>query len=167
MINTLKEFEKLWLSEAAATEKVLNNLTDASLPICINADGRTLGRLGWHLVITIPEMMGRTGLEINGPAEEEDPPAKAKAIAERYHEASESLLAQMKRDWKDASLQTEDMMYGEKWKRSETLQALVFHQIHHRAQMIMLMRLAGLRVPGIYGPAREEWSKMGMKPPKI
>jgi uncharacterized damage-inducible protein DinB len=54
-------------------------------------------------------------------------------------------------------------MYGQRWKRGFTLTALVEHQIHHRGQMTVLMRQAGLRVPGIYGPAREDWASMGMK----
>ncbi len=167
MIHTIREFEEIWKQESDATEKVLKNLTDQSLGTCINADGRTLGRLGWHLAITIPEMMGHTGLKLSGPAEDEPTPATARAITQAYHEASGSLLAQIKAAWNDATLQTEDMMYGEKWRRGETLRALVFHQIHHRAQMIMLMRQAGIPVPGIYGPAREEWSKMGMQPPSV
>jgi hypothetical protein len=29
------------------------------------------------------------------------------------------------------------------------------------------MRQAGLRVPGVYGPAKEEWEDLGMEPPLI
>ena len=53
-------------------------------------------------------------------------------------------------------------MYGETWKRGRTLGALVNHQIHHRGQMTVLMRQAGLEVPGVYGPAKEEWGAYGM-----
>ena len=31
--------------------------------------------------------------------------------------------------------------------------------------MTVLMRQAGLKVPGVYGPAREEWAEFGMQPP--
>ena len=48
--------------------------------------------------------------------------------------------------------------------REHVLISLVRHQAHHRAQMTVLMRQAGLAVPGIYGPAREEWAAMGMEP---
>jgi uncharacterized damage-inducible protein DinB len=30
--------------------------------------------------------------------------------------------------------------------------------------MTVLMRQAGLRVPGIYGPAKEDWASMNMPP---
>jgi uncharacterized damage-inducible protein DinB len=38
------------------------------------------------------------------------------------------------------------------------------HEIHHRGQMTVLMRQAGLKVPGVYGPSREEWTAYGMPP---
>lgn len=33
--------------------------------------------------------------------------------------------------------------------------------------MTVLMRQAGLTVPGIYGPAKEEWATFGMEAPKM
>ena len=53
-------------------------------------------------------------------------------------------------------------MYGEDWKNSLSLWVLITHQIHHRGQMTVLMRQAGLVVPGIYGPAKEEWVAIGI-----
>jgi uncharacterized damage-inducible protein DinB len=58
-------------------------------------------------------------------------------------------------------------MYGVRWARGVTLRALLVHQTHHRGQMTVLMRQAGLRVPGVYGPAREEWSAYGMPAPQV
>ena len=65
--------------------------------------------------------------------------------------------------WTDASLEEMRDMYGRPWKNGTTLRALISHQAHHRGQLTVLMRQAGLRVPGIYGPAREDWASMGMK----
>jgi uncharacterized damage-inducible protein DinB len=33
--------------------------------------------------------------------------------------------------------------------------------------MTVLMRQAGLAVPGVYGPAREEWAAYGMAAPEV
>jgi len=55
-------------------------------------------------------------------------------------------------------------MYGEVWKNGATLFILVTHQAHHRGQMTVLMRQAGLKVIGVYGPAKEEWLQMNMEP---
>jgi uncharacterized damage-inducible protein DinB len=53
-------------------------------------------------------------------------------------------------------------MYGEQWPRGTMLNALIAHQTHHRGQMTVLMRQAGVPVPGMYGPSKEEWAAMGM-----
>ncbi|MGA2381636.1 MAG: DinB family protein [Spirochaetia bacterium] len=43
---------------------------------------------------------------------------------------------------------------GGRWTRAGVLASLVKHQIQHRAQMTVLMRQTGIRVPGVYGPAQ-------------
>ena len=63
------------------------------------------------------------------------------------------------------SLTVEDEMYGQRWTRGFSLGALVNHEIHHRGQMTVLMRQAGQKVPGLMGPAKEEWSQFGMPEP--
>lgn len=162
MYRTIADFKKEWEVESDATLKVLRALTDESLNQRVDADGRSLGRLAWHLVQTIPEMMTRTGLSLDKQVEEEPQPAEAAQIAHRYEQISNALLEQVLTKWNDASLLEEDDMYGQTWPRGETLLNLQTHQTHHRGQMTVLMRQAGLRVPGFYGPAREDWASMGM-----
>jgi uncharacterized damage-inducible protein DinB len=82
-------------------------------------------------------------------------------------EAASAAVAAGVAAWTDATLEVEDDMYGERWPRGLTLQALIVHQAHHRGQMTVLMRQAGLRVPGVYGPSREEWTAYGMPPPAV
>ena len=53
-------------------------------------------------------------------------------------------------------------MYGQTWPRGQALWGLIAHEVHHRGQMTVLMRQAGIVVPGVYGPAREEWATYGM-----
>jgi uncharacterized damage-inducible protein DinB len=55
-------------------------------------------------------------------------------------------------------------MYGEDWLNGLTLRILISHEIHHRGQMTVVMRQAGLRVPDIYGPTRDQWQEWGMEP---
>jgi uncharacterized damage-inducible protein DinB len=77
------------------------------------------------------------------------------------------LLEQVTRHWNDGTLEVEDDMYGEKWKRGLTLAILVNHESHHRGQMTVLMRQAGLKVPGVVGPAKEEWAQYNMPAPEV
>lgn len=167
MIHTISEFAHIWEPELEATQKVFKHLTNASLGQAVNADGRTLGRLAWHMVTNITKMMSRTGLEVVGPDPNAPVPATAKEIFQAYNQTAISVLEQVKSKWTDETLQAVDEMFGEKWTRSKSLQALIFHQIHHRGQMTVLMRQAGLGVPGIFGPAREEWALWGKKPPVV
>ena len=167
MFSGIGEFEFVWSQEVEATQKIFKHLTDKSLSQAVTPEGRTLGRLAWHITTTTSEMMSKTGLQLAGPHPDDPVPISAKSIFKAYNEAAISLLEQIKSNWTNATLQVEDDMYGQKWKRSQTLTALVFHQIHHRGQITVLMRQAGISVPGIYGPAREEWSAWGMSPPVV
>ena len=167
MFTKLKHFERSWARESENTLKLLRALTDASLAQAVAPGERTLGRIAWHITTTLPEMMGRTGLKLAGPGGHAPMPSSAAAIAAGYETAAKSLLAAIQGGWTDETLQQTDEMYGDRWKRGLTLVALVSHQAHHRGQMTVLMRQAGLRVPGIYGPAHEDWAGMGMKPPEV
>jgi uncharacterized damage-inducible protein DinB len=83
---------------------------------------------------------------------------------DEYKRTSDGMIKEISEKWKDETLLAEDDMYGEMWKKGKTLSVLITHQIHHRGQLTIVMRLAGLKVPGVYGPAKEEWVNYGMKP---
>ena len=167
MVNTIVEFDRLWSYEVEATQKMMKHLTNASLAQPVDGQSRTLGRIAWHIVLSIPEMMTRVGFSLGGPAPEAPVPATAKEIFAAYNMVALSLLDQIKKTWTDETLRVKDDMYGEQWARGYTLQSLVLHQTHHRGQMTVLMRQAGLDVPGVYGPARQEWAAYGMEPPAL
>ncbi len=166
MYNSIEEFLKDWKYESDSTIKLLKNLTDESLNQKVTPDGRSLGFIAWHLAQTSPEMMGKTGLKVEGPEENEPVPQKANEIVAGYEKTANSLAEQLKKNWSDNMLNEEDEMYGFKWKKGMTLMYHNLHQAHHRGQMTVLMRQAGLKVTGVYGPAKEEWVEMGMEPLK-
>jgi uncharacterized damage-inducible protein DinB len=167
MFTSIDDFKNNWTYESSCTRKLMDQLTDKSLSQQIAQDHRTLGRLAWHIVQTIPEMAGHTGLKIGGPDQKEPVPSNAEAIKKAYDIAASSLLEQILSSWDDKTLQIEDDMYGEKWKRGSSLAMLISHEVHHRGQMTVLMRQAGLAVPGVYGPSKEEWTQFGMNAPVI
>jgi uncharacterized damage-inducible protein DinB len=167
MYHRIEDFLHNWEYEAANTSKVIGTLTDASLSQAVAPGHRTLGRLAWHLAQSIPEMMSQTGLSVTGVDAGAPVPGNAATILKAYDDASSSLAREIKKSWNDGTLEIEDNMYGEKWKRGLTLTALVMHQAHHRGQMTVLMRQAGLKVPGIYGPAMEDWAAYGQPAPEV
>ena len=113
------------------------------------------------------------GLRVDGPAVDEtltclDPmPESMAEIAARYQRATTSLIEELAA-WKDEDLLREDTLYGHLvWKRGYSLQALEMQQAHHRGQMTVLMRQAGLRVPEFYGPVLEGWAALGAPVPTV
>jgi len=166
MYRTIQDFLTDWTQENDSTVNVLKNLTDSSLNQKVSADGRSLGFLAWHIVLTLGEMGGKAGLKVDAPPENAPDPRLASIIVAAYEKAGASVAAEVKQKWSDGMLPEKIDMYGEQWTRSATLNSLVKHQIHHRAQLTVLMRQAGLKVPGIYGPSREEWSQFGMPAPQ-
>ncbi len=164
MYHTINEFLGEWKYESDSTLKLFSNLTDESLDKKFNWNVRTPGRLAWHITTSIPEMMNRTDLRIEGIDENAEVPKSAAAIVSAYKKASDVLVDEIIKKWNDASLQDKVNMYGEEWAKAKILYVLFTHQIHHRAQLTVVMRLAGLKVPGIYGPSKEEWANMNMSP---
>ena len=166
MITSIHEFKEIWREESNFTRRAIAEFTDASLsqPVC--DDHRTLGRISWHVIASIPDTMRRTGLPVEGPALDSTPAVTAREHADAYDHSSNSLMEVIS-SWTDSDLDTVDDMFGERWTRRFTLQVLINHQIHHRGQMTVLMRQAGLRVPGMYGPAQEDWAQWNMRPPIV
>lgn len=162
MYRKIEDFEQDWSYETEITTKLFNNLTDESLNQTVVENGRTLGFIAWHIVITLGEMLEKVGLNIDCPPEDSAVPSSAKEIAETFERAAKSVNEEVKKNWTDETLLIEDEMYGMIWKRGTTLSSLINHQAHHRGQMTVLMRQAGVPVIGVYGPAKEEWEAMGM-----
>jgi uncharacterized damage-inducible protein DinB len=161
VFRSIGDFESIWAYESEMTLKVLRTLTPVSLATRVSPEGRTLGFLAWHVVASVAEMGQHAQLRVPGPAPEAPEPPLAEIIRQ-YEVSAPLLVAAVKGTWTDAMLQERIPMYGEEWPRGQVLSSLVLHQAHHRGQMTVLMRQAGLPVPGVYGPAKEEWAAMGM-----
>ncbi len=163
MIRTIADFLTAWTNESAGTLKVLRTLTDESLKQMVTPEGRSLGFIAWHTTTSLG-MVVEAGLLVTLPGDKDPMPASACAIADAYDNGAQAVADAVKANWTDAQLEDQVPMYGETWTKGFVLTALIGHQCHHRGQMTVLMRQAGLRVPGIYGPAKEEWANYGMAP---
>lgn len=162
MLRTIADFTQAWQAEGANTLTMMRALSDASLAQKVSPEGRSLGRLAWHLVQSLGQMGGHAGLSVDAANEKTPQPATADAIADAYQASAKAVEKAVTSTWTDADLAVVIDMYGQKWTRGTALLMLMAHEIHHRAQMTVLMRQAGLRVPGVYGPAREEWAAAGL-----
>ncbi|TLS50048.1 damage-inducible protein DinB [Paenibacillus antri] len=161
MYRSLNDFFQDWAQEEALTLKVLETLTDASLPQAVSDGKRTLGDLGWHLVSSVSGMLGAGGLQVEGPGFDSPTPTDASEIVEGYRRVSEKAVAALKQHWNDEKLSEKLMLFGFiDTTYGGLLNLIVRHQIHHRGQMTVLIRQAGLVPPGVYGPNEEESAAM-------
>ena len=141
MYHTLEEFLEDWRREVQNTTKLFSRLTDDSLSGKVWAEGRTMRTLAWHIVSSVSEMMGRVGFVLDDSNGEEAEPSSADEIREGYRARTSALDQQLQEKWNDASLAEEHDMYGQMWSNATTLKVLVTHEIHHRGQLTVLMRL--------------------------
>jgi len=146
----------MWKHESAQTTRVLAELTDESLDVAIAEGQRTLGELAWHIVVSQQEIVAKTGLAFEAPSKSVGRPPRAREILTAYRGAASALAEAVERSWTDASLADEDEIYGMRWTRGYTLSVMLLHEVHHRGQLTALMRPAGLKVPGVYGPSGDE-----------
>jgi len=107
-------------------------------------------------------MPSHAGLQIDAPTPEIPTPQTVAEIVSAFEKGAKSVGEEVRKNWTDETLLQEDNLYGETWTRGLTLMYLLLHQTHHRGQITVLMRQAGLPVSGIYGPAKEEWQALGM-----
>ena len=80
MYNKVTEFIQEWKYESESTLKVFENLTDDSLNFKPNENVRLLGRIAWHIVTTLGEMVHRTGLEFDSTPEDASMSSTVKEI---------------------------------------------------------------------------------------
>jgi uncharacterized damage-inducible protein DinB len=163
MYRTINDFSADWKYESEMTGKIFDKLTNGSLGQRVDPGGRTLGYLAWHIIVSLG-MATEAGLPFKAPDDSSGTqPSDSATIKSVYEKSTRELITAVSQNWKDANLLEKVQMYGMTWTRGYALLAMVKHQTHHRAQMTVLMRQAGLIVPGAYGPAREEWAAMGME----
>jgi uncharacterized damage-inducible protein DinB len=163
MYSKISDFISDFDQEIDITLKVLNTLTDKSLNQKVSDKGRSLGKIAWHIAGAFGEIGSTAQLQLER-IDDSPVPELAKTIVDAYTKSAASLKEVVLKKWNDESLNEKINMYGETWSKGQTLSALMVHQIHHRGQLTVLMRQAGLKVPGVYGPSFEEWDKMGMTP---
>jgi uncharacterized damage-inducible protein DinB len=156
MYTSVAEFVEDWGRENAGSLKVMRALTDASLSQRSDPEANTLGKIAWHMVVMIGATATAAGIEVVAPQRGTEPPASASRIADSFETAARTMGEQASKKLTDGQLASEISLWGRTMTIAAAFQGLVRHLIHHRGQLTVLMREAGLIVPGVYGPSREE-----------
>jgi uncharacterized damage-inducible protein DinB len=167
MYITISDFLNEWNTEAMLTQKVLDGLTDDSLQQQVYPEGRTLGRIAWHLTASIPDYLTHFGVKVPKTEDEKNVPATAKEIAEAFKRLSEEAAQAIEQQWTDDSLSQTQNAFGREETNAQILMGLIKHIVHHRGQLTILIRQAGLKPFGVYGPPKEDWVKLGVTNPPL
>ncbi|WNQ10696.1 DinB family protein [Paenibacillus aurantius] len=164
MYVTVEDWLTEWEKEAVLTQKVLDGLTDPALLQEVYPEGRTLGRIAWHFVTNIPDYLTEFGVTVNKVPHPNDVPS-ANEIAKTFEAVSSDVVHALQEQWTDDSLKQVQNAFGRRESNATIFLGLIKHIVHHRGQITVLMRQAGLPIPAVYGPSKEGWAKLGATPP--
>ena len=159
-----EQFLKTWDAEAQRAILVMNSLPANQYDFRPYPDGRSIGEMAWHLAEGDAYMT--FGIENSGFAANTKPPGieRPKTIAELaagYERVHREAVARVKKLTPADYDRSIPFFNGQPMVIRDILWNVVLHHhIHHRAQLVLMCRMAGGTPPGIYGPNREETQKM-------
>ncbi|MBS2970281.1 DinB family protein [Metabacillus sp. KIGAM252] len=160
MFTTVNDFLNEWQQESLLTQKTLDVLTDESLSQEVSPELYSIGSVAWHITGSVYYFPSQIGVEFEHPDLQKKAPESAAEIKETYITLSQRLTEALPDQVTDERMHEVMDLFGYKLPVQGVLRLFIQHQAHHRAQLTVLMRLAGLKVPGIYGPSKEEWEAM-------
>ncbi len=161
---TAEAFLATYGYESDITARVFGALTDESLTF---GDGegalRGIGDIAWHIATAPAFLLNQCGYTL--PQFPFAPPAgySAASILSTYNDLRQQIFDQTKTKTAEDMNQVYHVFNTYDWNVSTMLHALIVHEVHHRGQLSILMRQAGLVVPGIYGPNYEQTQEMMAK----
>jgi len=158
-ISEINEFIGLWEHESGVTAQLLRTLPANQLDFRPDPRGRSLSELAWHLA-EIEAIMSTIAAQRNfrvAPPPGLERPATADAIADGYVRMHGEAVERVRRI-APADLGVEfPFVLGNTIAVRQVLRfPLLHHHIHHRGQLMMLIRMAGGVPTRVYGPNRED-----------
>lgn len=159
MYRKVDDFLKDWDKARNGTIQALEAMTDEKLGQEVTRGHNTLGWIGWHLTTAPVYFASLLGLSLTAPGDSRTVPETVSVIVEGYKNISIELHNKVKKTFSDEDLIEMVDQHGTSTPRGEILRTLIDHQTHHRGQMTILIRQAGLKVPGVMGPTREDSRK--------
>jgi uncharacterized damage-inducible protein DinB len=155
MYRKKEDFLQDWNSAVGGTVRVLEAMKDDKLQQSIEEGHNSLGWLGWHLATALAFFGGQIGLKVEAAGGPNDVPDRAADIVAAYKKSAENVREEVEKLTDEQLVETVES-FGRQVPRGALLRSMIDHQTHHRGQMTVLLRQAGLTVPGVMGPTRED-----------
>jgi len=162
--NEIDTFRAAWNSEAQNAIRLLEALPIDQYDFRPDPKGRSIGELAWHLseidaCLTFGIAEGRFSFADEPPDLKR--PREIRLLAPGYRRVHEQAVARLRNVQNDQLDRGVIFFDGRQLTIREVLwDQLLHHLIHHRAQLVLLCRMAGGTPPGFYGPNREEMQAM-------
>lgn len=155
---TIEQFRDLYLLEHATTRKVLHAYPPDQADLKPHERSGSAKTLAWTFVL---EEMIMLKVLSNEPLSREvaKPPDSWQGVLDAFDEQHEKMKAKLQ-NVDAASLNPVKFFVGPKQMADYApltfLFRFLFDQIHHRGQLSVYLRMAGGKVPSIYGPSGDE-----------
>ena len=149
-----------WKMEAQSTTRMIEAIPAEKIGKKFHDKIKPMNQIAHHITQSISSMLDciEKGQFIYPP--EGDAPDNVKQLVENYKSVSKNLLERMTALTEEQLSRKIPFEMGGKviWEPTgmEMLQAYVCHEIHHRAQLGMLVRMSDGIVPGIYGGTADD-----------
>jgi uncharacterized damage-inducible protein DinB len=159
----LQKLFEIWNAEAARTVRVLEAIPRDAYDFRPDAGGRSIGEMAWHLAEgdaynSVGVAEGSFSRNMRPPGI--DRPKEVAALAPGYARIQREAVERIK-GVSEEQLETPIQFWsGDKMRGMDVLWGAIYHNIHHRGQLSLMIRLAGGVAPGVYGPNREEMAAM-------
>ena len=157
--NELEQFLSSWEREAGNTVNVLRMLPSDGYDFRPDPGGRSIGELAWHLA-EIDAFMSH-GIDVgrfmcDSRPQNVDRPGAIEALASAYERVHQEAVARIRKLTPEDLDRSIPFFFGPLAIRNLLSDVMLAHQIHHRGQLSLMCRMAGGRVPALYGPTRED-----------
>ncbi len=162
-------FQRLWEEEYELTQQAIAAVPAEHMDHVPYAGSMSLRRLAIH-VVTLEEQFLRgvaAGQIVAGGSQRDLPEVVTPADLARHYEAQHAALRTILEPMTDESLARPvsfalpngHLLFAAPGL-SFLFSKLLHHMIHHRGQLLAHLRVLGCRIPGLYGPVREEMPPM-------
>lgn len=155
MYRRIADFISDYRAESEKTLSVIRAIPSSILSSRIDPKGMTLAELVFHITQAIEKITSQIGFEYSPSILGIETPDNSEGLLDVYNRTATRLIEIVSSESEDAFLEKTFSVYNSDWTIGKVLSVLVKHEIHHRGQLVIGLRVLGHEVPDIYGPARQ------------